>query len=112
MTAEAELALPALALHVVGTGEKLVKILDTERDVQELRLVGTRPENVVVIAAAFGAEEHTAIPRHVRDAEFEPIAIKADGLVEIATAENDVIDQLRRCLLVPGPMLVPSHVAS
>src|SRR5687767_10142171 len=112
MSAEAELALPALALHVVGAGQKLVEVLDAEGDVQELWLAGSRPENIVVIVATFGAEEYTAIARDIGDAEFEPIAIKADSLVEIAAPENDVIDQLWRRSFVPRPVLVPSNTAA
>src|SRR5690348_15496307 len=112
MASQSELALPALALHVVGAGQKLVEVFDAERDVQELRFSGTRPENIVVVVATFGAEEHATVPCHVGDSEFEAVAIEADGLVEIATAEHDVVNQLRRCLVVPGAVLIPPGAAA
>ena len=112
MTAEAKLTFPALALHIVGAGEKFVEIFNAERDVQELRFARTRPENVVMIASSFGAEEHPAITCNVGDAEFEAVAIEGDGLIKIAATEYDVVNQLGCCFLIPGSMLVPSNTAT
>jgi len=83
-----------------------------EGDMQELRLAGPRPKDVVVVITPFGTEEHSAVARHIGDPELESISIEADGLGEIIAAENDVIDQLRRRLLVPRTVLVPPDAAA
>ena len=112
MPAETKFAVPAFALHVVGPGEQLVEVLDAERNVQELRLTGARPKNIVMIATSLGAKEHTAIARDIGYAEFQTVTIKSDWLVQVATAKNHMIDQLRRRFLIPGTMPIPSRAAS
>ncbi len=112
VTPEAELALPALPLHVVGPREQLIQVLDAERDVQEFRLLGLGPENIVVIGTAVRPQKYAAPARHVRDPKLQPVLVERGRLLDVRESEHHMMDQLGLGPTEPFAVLVPAHGAA
>src|SRR5271167_5186096 len=65
----------------------------------------------MVIVSSVASHEHAKAAHDVRHAKVEAARVELHGRVNVGHTENDVVDLLGACALVPLAMTIPAHHA-